>query len=401
MRGTVYYDCRLRNMTKKFDAIVIGAGAMGSAALYQLTKKGIKVLGIDQFSPPHIYGSSHGDTRITRQAIGEGEQYTPLALRSYELWREIEKATGRNLLTITGGLIISSEAKTAINHAANFFENTVAAAKKYNIKHDVLDATQIRKRFPQFNVKDDEVGYYEYNAGFLRPEECIKAQLLLAEKYGARIHTNEKVLSFTEENGVAKVTTNIGEYEARQVIVSVGAWIPTFLEEEYAKLFKVIRQVLFWFDIKGDIERFEPNNFPIFIWELQGNKQGIYGFPAIDGKNGGVKIAGEQYETTTTADTINQEVSEKEKRLMYKNIAPYFLDLNSKCIKAAACLYTVTPDFHFIIDRHPKYPSMTLASPCSGHGFKHSAAIGEVLAELATKGESKMDISSFKLSRFN
>lgn len=385
-------------MSQRFEVIVLGLGAMGSAATYRLARRGTKVLGIDQFSPPHIYGSSHGDTRIIRQAIGEGEQYTPLALHSYELWREIEKETDKDLLTITGGLIISSEAKISINPVANFFENTVAAAKKYNIKHEILDAAQIRQRFPQFKVKDDEVGYYEYNAGFLRPEECIKAQLSLAQKYGAEIHTNETLKIFTEENGVAKIKTNKGEYEANQVIVSVGAWLPTFLEEEYAKLFTIIRQVLFWFDIQTSIQKFESKNFPIFIWELQGNKQLIYGFPAIDGKNGGVKIAGEQYETTTTANTVNREVTEEEKRLMHKSIAPYFPDLSGKCIKAVSCLYTVTPDSHFIIDHHPKYSSIILASPCSGHGFKHSAAIGEVLAELAIEGKTTIDISSFAIS---
>lgn len=387
-------------MENKFDTIVLGLGAMGSAAVYQLAKPGNKVLGIDQFSPPHIFGSSHGDTRITRQAIGEGEQYTPIALRSYEIWQEIEKETGKKLLEMNGGLIISSGAKTAIN-VENFFENTVAAAKKYNIKHEILDATQIRKRFPQFNVQDNESGYYEYNAGFLRPEECVGAQISLADKYGATIHKNEKVESFSEKDGIVSVKTNLGEYEAKKLIISAGPWFPALIEDEYSKFFKVIRQVLFWFDVKTSIERFEPKNFPIFIWELQGNKQGMYGFPAIDGQNGGVKIASEQYETTTTADTVNREVSEEETKAMYENfIAPYFPDLSDKCVKAISCLYTVTPDSHFVIDKHPKYPSIILASPCSGHGFKHSAAIGEILAQLVIDGKSKIDISSFSIKRF-
>jgi sarcosine oxidase len=165
-----------------FDTIVLGLGAMGSAATYQLAKRGNKVLGIDQYSPPHIYGSSHGDTRITRQAIGEGEEYVPLVLRSYELFRDIEKETGRKLLVETGGLIISSSNKTSYCHVENFFENTVQAAKKYNIKHELLTAEQIRERFPVFNVSDNEEGYYEPSAGYLRVEECIAAQLELAKK---------------------------------------------------------------------------------------------------------------------------------------------------------------------------------------------------------------------------
>lgn len=388
-------------MQKKFDTIVLGLGAMGSAALYQLAKRGNKVLGIDQFTPPHTFGSSHGDTRITRQAIGEGEQYTPLSQRSYEIWRELERKTGKKLLEITGGLIISSGAKTAINHVPEFFENTIKAAKKYKIKHEVLDASQIRKRFPQFNVQDNEVGYYEPNAGFLRPEECVNAQISMAKKYGATTLTNEKVTSFSEKVGVIKVKTNLNEYEAKKLIVSAGPWLPTLIDPKYAKLFRIIRQVLFWFDVKTSIERFESKNFPIFIWELQGEKQGIYGFPAIDGQKGGVKIASEQYETTTTADTVKREVSKKEIEIMYKNfVAPYFPDLSDKCIKSVSCLYTCTPDSHFVIDKHPKYQSVIIASPCSGHGFKHSAAIGEVLAQLVIDGKSQIDISSFKLNRF-
>lgn len=385
----------------KFDTIVLGLGAMGSAATYQLAKRGNKVLGIDQFSPPHIFGSSHGDTRITRQAIGEGKQYTPLSLRSYEIWEELEKETGKKLLEKCGGLIISSKEKTAINHVENFFENTIAVAKKFHIKHEILDATQIRKRFPQFNIQNNEIGYYEPNAGFLRPEECIKTQISLAEKYGAIIHKNEKVESFSEDNNIIHVKTNLGEYKADKIIIAAGPWLPTLIEDKYAKFFKVIRQVLFWFDVKISIKQFEPKNFPIFIWELQGDKQGIYGFPAIDGQNGGIKIASEQYQTITTADTVNREVSQEEIRAMYENfVAPYFPDLSNKCLKAVSCLYTVTPDFHFVIDTHPKHKRIILASPCSGHGFKHSAAIGEVLAQLAIEGKSNIDISSFSLKRF-
>jgi sarcosine oxidase len=143
---------------------------MGSATVYQLAKRGNNVLGIDQFAPPHVYGSSHGDTRITRQAIGEGEQYTPLALRSYEIWQEIEKETGKNLLNIMGGLIISSTAKTAMTHVENFFENTINAAKKFNIRHEILDARQIREKFPQFKIQDNESGYYELKIDTLCPQ---------------------------------------------------------------------------------------------------------------------------------------------------------------------------------------------------------------------------------------
>src|SRR5271168_955765 len=188
----------------KYDAIVIGLGAMGSAALYQLAKRGVRVAGFDRFSPPHDQGSSHGDTRITRLAIGEGAHYTPLVKRSHAIWRAIEKETGADLLTQCGELIISSTARKSSIHVEGFFQNTVDAARKFGIAHELLDANQIRARFPQFNVRDDETGYFEPEAGFVRPEACIGAELFLAEKHGATIHRNEPVLSFAPSaNGVS------------------------------------------------------------------------------------------------------------------------------------------------------------------------------------------------------
>src|SRR5262245_32171576 len=166
---------------QRYDTIVLGLGAMGSAALFHLAKRGQNVLGIDRFSPPHTLGSSHGDTRVTRLAIGEGAHYTPLVMRSHQLWRDIEKETGRDLMTTTGGLIISSQSTTSRMHVQDFFGTTVAAAETYGIEHEILDAQAIRRRFPPFNVRDDEIGYFEHEAGFLRPEACIAAQLSLAE----------------------------------------------------------------------------------------------------------------------------------------------------------------------------------------------------------------------------
>src|SRR5215472_1105150 len=179
---------------QRFPTIVLGLGAMGSAAVYHLARKGCRVLGVDRFSPPHAYGSTHGDTRVTRLAIGEGEHYTPLVMRSHRLWRELEQASGRSLLTSNGGLIISSNAKVAHCHVDGFFANTLAAAQKYSIAHELLDGREIRRRFPQFKLADDERGYLERDAGFLRPEECVRAHLELAQAHGAELHRGEKVL---------------------------------------------------------------------------------------------------------------------------------------------------------------------------------------------------------------
>ncbi len=199
-------------MSNSFQTIVIGLGAMGSAATYQLAKRGNQVLGIDQFSPPHVYGSSHGDTRITRQAIGEGSEYVPLVLRSYDLWEEIERETGKKVLSITGGLIMTG-VEGSMRHGSYFFNQTVACAETYGISYHLLDAKEIKKRFPQFKLKGNEKGYFEEKAGYLRPEICIEAQLELAQRYGAELAFDEKVLAFSVNNqDKVVVKTNKGEY---------------------------------------------------------------------------------------------------------------------------------------------------------------------------------------------
>src|SRR5262245_3455301 len=385
---------------QRCDTLVLGLGAMGSAALYQLAKRGQKAIGIDQFSPPHTLGSSHGDTRVTRLAIGEGTHYTPLVMRSHQLWREIEKETGRDLMTTTGGLIISSRSTTSRMHVQDFFGTTVAAAERYGIAHEILDARAIRQRFPQFNISDDEIGYYEHEAGFLRPEACVAAQLALAEKYGAAIRRNEKALGFEQTGESVTIRTDKDTYAADRLIVSAGAWLPQLIAGKYARPFKVRRQLLFWFATKGPITPFQLGNFPIYIWELQGRPQAIYGFPAIEGAKGGAKVATQQYETETTPEQADRTVSEAEARAMYEYIAPYLPGFSDKCVKAVVCLYTVTPDAEFVIDTHPEMPRVNVASPCSGHGFKHSAAIGEALSEIIIDGKSGLDLSAFKFSRF-
>lgn len=372
---------------------------MGSAALYQLAKRGIDVLGIDRYSPPHTLGSTHGETRITRQAIGEGENYTPLSLRSYEIFRELEQETGASLLQITGGLIISSDTAAPI-HVPHFFDNTIAAAKRFGIRHELLSATEVRSQFPQFNIKDDERAYFEYEAGFLRPEECIIAQLNLAQELGAEIHINESIKHFEERNNKVYVETDDGSYVADKIILSVGPWLPELIGSQLHSFFKVHRQVLYWFDVSKNLEQFEIGRFPIFIWETQGGFDGLYGFPAIDGIDGGMKIASEDFNNPLSPDTAERTVSQAEIKEMYQHkVLPFVPSVGRNCVRTAVCLYTVTPDSAFVIDWHPDSKRVLLCSPCSGHGFKHSAAIGECVAELLIRGESNINIDAFKLQR--
>jgi sarcosine oxidase len=385
---------------KRFETIVLGLGAMGSASVYQLAAKGKRVLGIDRFSPPHSNGSTHGDTRITRLGIGEGAQYSPLAMRSHQIWRDLERETGRPLLTANGCLVLSSNARTSQCHSAHFFANTVAAAEKYDIPHELWDAGQIRRQFPQFQVADDESGYFEPGAGFVRPEQCVRLQLELAAQRGALLHRGERVTAFDASESGVTVTTDHDTYAADWLIVTAGPWLPGLVGPSVARHLTVYRQVLCWFDIEGPITPFLPENFPVFIWELQGKPQGIYGFPAIDGARGGLKVATERYDGATSPETVERRVTAAEVRTLYDEyVAPYVAGLSSRCVRAATCLYTVTPDFGFIIDALPGMDRVIVASPCSGHGFKHSAAIGEALSEWVIDGVRR-DLSAFSLARF-
>jgi len=389
-------------MVNNFDTIVIGLGAMGSAAVYQLAQRGNRVLGLDRFSPPHDNGSSHGESRIIRQAIGEGEEYVPLALRSYELWREIENETGKELLTITGGLTLESQKSAAFMHGrADFLDQAIRCAAKFHIRHEILETADIRNRFPQFAVTDERA-YFEYETGFLRPELCIETQLQLARKHGAVIQTDELVVS-VESRGDSAVTvkTSRGTYSAEKVIVTAGPWIARFLPSPYSQLFKVSRQVMYWFDVREDCRpAFAPPGFQIFIWIFgKGGEFGFYGFPTLDGKT--IKVATEQFPALTDPDRVRREVGMGEMQAMHKDyVQGHLPGISDGCRTAISCLYTTTPDSNFVIDVHPENDRIVIASPCSGHGFKHSPAIGEALAEQVIHGKSKIDIGSFRLKRF-
>jgi sarcosine oxidase len=381
------------------DAIVVGLGAMGSAALYQLARRGARAIGVDRFRPPHDQGSSHGESRITRQAIGEGREYVPFVLRSHEIWRELEAETGEALLFQVGGLLMRRESESALHHGrVDFVGSTIDAARHYGIPHEVLRAAQIRDRFPQFRLAGDEIGYYEPGAGYLRPERCVAAQLERARALGALERTGETVLRIVPGPEAVEVVTDRETYTAARVIVTAGAWAPALLGGELAKLLGVYRQVLYWFAPETPAA-FAPGSFPIFIW-IHGPRaeDAFYGFPVVAE---GIKLATEQFVQTTDPDAVVREVSAAEIAGMHEaHVRGRLAGVTARCVRAETCLYTVTPGSRFIIDRHPASKRVIVASPCSGHGFKHSAAIGEAVAELALTGASRPDLAPFSLARF-
>jgi sarcosine oxidase len=385
-----------RTVRHSAEVIVVGLGAMGSAALYQLAKRGIKVTGIDRFAPPHDRGSSHGESRITRQAIGEGEEYVPFALRSHEIWRELEADTGRSLFSPIGGLIIGRRTDSGIHGHADFIGRTIAAARQFRIEHEVLTPGEVTKRFPQFRLAGDETCYYEPGAGFLRPELCIETQIHRARELGAVVRTGETVTRVTADGTSVTVVTNIATYTAARIIVTAGAWVPQLLGGIYAKVLRIYPQTLYWF-APDDPAVFTPERFPIFIWRHgAGEDDHFYGFPVV---GEGVKLATEQFTHTIEPDDAREESSAGDAQRMHDaQVRGRLLGVSSRCVHAVRCLYTVTPGFGFLIDRHPEWEQVLVASPCSGHGFKHSAAIGEALAERVTNGTSRLDLTPFSLA---
>ena len=382
-----------------YDAIIIGLGAMGSATLYQLSKRGARVLGIDRYTPPHGQGSSHGATRITRIAVGEGPQYVPLVQRSHEIWRDIEAVLDVELLVQCGGLVMgAARGGTEMHGQSDFVGNTIAVARQFGIAHEVLDAAAISRRFPQFALRGDEHGCYEPGAGFVRPEQCISAQLELAQRAGAHIVTGQAVTSIVADGaGVAVTTASSGTYRAARAVLSAGAWNPALAGGRFAQALTVRRQSLHWFQ-PDDPAQYAPGRCPIFIWSHGPlSTQAFYGIPLADA-HAGVKVGTQQHEADTTPDTADREVSATESAAMHAaHVSGRLRGVSTGRTHAAACLYTVAADARFIIGQHPRVEPAIVVSACSGHGFKHSAALGEALAQQVLEGRSSIDLSAFKL----
>jgi len=389
-------------MTEKYDVIVMGLGAMGSASLYQLSKRGVKVLGIDQFAPPHSLGSSHGETRIIRQVNGEGGNYFPLVQRAYDIWHELEDKSGKTLLHNTGGLIICPKDGGAQFHGqTDFVTGTASLAQAFDIDHKLLTADEISDFLDVINPQSNEHAYYETHGGILRPEYCVATQLNLAQQQGATIHKNERVLKYEILDDGVLVKTEKGDYHAEKLIVSTGAWIVDLVPKIIKDQLSVYRQVIYWFEA-DDITPFKMENFPWVIWIGDTLEDFITFFPTPDDGTPAVKIMTETYINATHPDTIQRTVQQAEIDHIYNMILrDRVTGITANCINSGVCMYTVTPDEHFIIDFHPDSDRIVLASPCSGHGFKHSSAIGEILAQLALDGKSELDISMFSLNRFN
>ncbi|SEO60294.1 N-methyl-L-tryptophan oxidase [Amycolatopsis saalfeldensis] len=372
-----------------YDVIVAGLGGMGSAAAYQLARRGQRVLGLDQFAPVHNLGSSHGGSRITRQAYLEGPDYVPLLLRAHELWDEIERDTGREVFTRCGGLMVGQPDSQTV-------AGSRLSAEKFDIPHELLDAADVRRRFPTMVPLDDEVALYEPGAGFVSPEGSVAAHLQLAARFGAELHHEEQVFTWsTSESGV-RVGTASSYYTASQLVLCPGAWAPCLLSGLGVE-FEVQRQVQYWFRPSGDASAYAPSRQPVYLWETDEDTQ-FYGFPASAGQD--VKVASHLGGTPCTAETIDRRVDESEIRRMAALAGSRLPTLPGEFRRAATCLYTNTPDEHFVLARHPDHPRAVVACGFSGHGFKFAPVVGEILADLVLDGSTPHPIALFDPARF-
>ncbi len=381
------------------DVVVVGLGAVGSAVLHSLARQGVRAVGIDRFHPPHDRGSSHGESRITRLAVGEGAAYAPLVRRSHAIWRELEAESGETLFLQTGGLIMGPREGAARHHGKdNFVRRTIAVAAGSGVAHEVLDAAEIAARYPQFALQGDELGCFEPTAGVLFPERCIAVQLRLAAAHGARLHLGETVAAIAQHGNTVMVTTGARRIQASRAVLTAGPWLPGLAGGRMAEVAQVYRQTLHWFAV-DDAAAYAPDRFPVFIW-IHGDSQEdyVYGFPALPGTEA-VKVASERYAATSDPDTVDRTVGEDVAAAIYRrHVETRLRGVGPDVVRSAACLYTVTPDAGFVVDTLPGRPAVLAASACSGHGFKHSAALGEAIAGRVLHAGD--DAGPFGIARF-
>ncbi|GAA5216657.1 N-methyl-L-tryptophan oxidase [Streptomyces thinghirensis] len=378
-------------MSPTYDVIVIGLGGMGSAAAHHLSARGARVLGLEKFGPVHNRGSSHGGSRVTRQSYFEDPAYVPLLLRAYELYEDLERATGRDIAVLCGGVMVGRPDSWTVS-------GSLRSAREWDLPHEMLDAREIRRRFPTLSPADDEVALYEAKAGLLRPENTVAAHLQLATRQGADLHFDEPMTRWEPYRDGVRVHTAENTYTASRLVICPGAWAPRLLAD-LGVPFTVERQVMYWFQPKHGTRPFLPAKQPIYVWEDASGVQ-VYGFPAIDGPDMGAKVAFFRKGRATTPETIDRTVYDHEVEAMADHMSDRIPDLPGTFLKAATCMYTTTADEHFVIARHPAHPdSVTVACGFSGHGFKFVPVVGEILADLALTGSTAHPIGLFDPAR--
>jgi len=366
------------------DVIVIGLGVMGSAIVRELARRGLQVAGLDRYTPPHALGSSHGESRIIREAYFEHPAYVPMVRSAYESWRELEAATGTTLLLQTGGLMIGRPASELVTGARR-------SADQHGLRYEMLAAADVERRFPALRPERDMVAVWEPRAGLLFAEACIAALLAQARAHGAALHFDDEVAAWRPDGDGVRVQTQRGEYRARQLVIAAGAWAAMLLPDLQPRL-RVERQVLYWFGCTGDTAAFAPQRCPIHLWQYDGRRF-YYGFPEL---GTGIKLAFHHDGATTTADAVQRDVAPAEVEAIRSATRRFVPQADGPLLRSTVCLYTNTADEHFLVDRHPAHPQVVVASPCSGHGFKFAPAIGDIVADLVEDRPQRFDTRLFR-----
>ena len=365
-----------------YDVVVAGLGGFGSAAAAHLAARGQRVLGLDQYPPAHANGASHGESRIVRQAYFEGTGYVPLLRRAYELWFDLA-GTGDPLLVRTGGVFLGRP-------GTRVFDGSLASAQRWELEHEVLDPAEVTRRFPEMRPPAGTAALFERAAGFVSPERAVLAHLAAAARHGAELRHDEPVLSWTATAGGVQVRTGRGTHEAGSLVLAPGRWAPELLAGLALPL-RVERRVMHWFDPPGGVDDFRPGRFPVWIWDRD---DGIapYGVPAVGPAAGGVKTSVHYSPDRPAADWTPAEVAAM--------LSPLLPGLGDRHLRAVDCTYTLTPDEHFVVGRHPGHDNVLVACGFSGHGFKFTPVLGEVLAQLVVDGSSLFSLEQFDPLRF-
>ena len=374
---------------RAYDAIIVGLGAMGSAAAYQLASRGANVLGIEAFGRAHELGSSGGLTRIIRLAYFEHPDYVPMLRAAWELWPKIEaEAGGKQLIKVTGGLYVGRRGSAVL-------DGSLKSAETHGLAHELLDAHETARRFPALQLDSDMDALYEPLAGILFPDKCIDAHLTLAERAGAEFRFDERVTGWKSDGGGLTVETDRGAYRAEKLVVAAGAWLPKLAPELNLPL-TVERNVLFWFEPLDSPEIFAPDRLPVWILEID-DEHAFYGFPSLPGQ--GAKVSRHHGGRPVDADSIDRTASDADEQPVREFMADYLPLANGRRLDSRVCMYTNTPDFNFILDFHPNDQRIVIASPCSGHGFKFSNVIGSIVADLTLTGKTSFEIDFLSLRR--
>ena len=375
-----------------FDAIVIGIGGMGSAALYHLAQRGCKALGIEQFEVPHEMGSSHGLTRIIRLAYYEDPSYVPLLRRAYELWDQLERESGQKLFYQTGSIDMGPE-------DSDVFAGSLQSCLEHDLAYEVLNSRQLSERFPGYRLPGETMAVYQPQGGLLVPERCISAYARLAQSHGASLRAGERVIGWEVLNDERlSVRTDRGQYSADKLVVCGGAWAYKLIPELRGKAVPE-RQVLIWLRAK-EPELFKPERFP--VWNALVDEGRYYGFPEFNptGATPGMKFGRWHHrEETCDPDTVDRGVYPEDEALLRQFAERYFPAGAGETLRMSACMFTNTRDEHWVLDTLPGLPHASIAAGFSGHGFKMASVIGEIMADLAENGSTRHDISLHQLAR--